>query len=184
MVRIILSTLVLILITACATESEIEIFNDTENSVSFVLGDRIYHLLPADPPAAQTFYVNSYILFSETLKVPFILEGQVFLESKEKVFRIKANVNKKYHITFDRAGLQISNPSVYTISAVYLRREGDDDWGDSIIEEPIYSENISSVLSVEPDFNYIKITDSFGSEFQEEALDLQVGETTIYIFGL
>ncbi len=172
----------IILLGACAKQSDLTIYNDTDHSIRIIMNGTIHQLLANDPPAVETFYLNSFILFGETIYVPIIIEGQTYLEHKEFTIKMKPNKDKAYHVEFDRAGLQINNVSLFPISIVQLRKEGEADWSDNIIEEVLYTETISPIFSVLPIYDFIKITDIFDTEYPEILIDLNAGETTLFVF--
>ena len=95
---------------------------------------------------------------------------------------MKPNKDKSYHVEFDRAGLQINNVSSHTISKVQLRKEGQEDWSENVIDEILSPEALGQIISIIPDYDLIKITDIFETEYPEELIDLNAGETTTYIF--
>ena len=95
---------------------------------------------------------------------------------------MKPNKDKTYHVGFDRAGLQINNASLVPISIVQLRNEGNEDWSENVIDDTLYNETSTSILSIIPDYDYIKMTDIFETEYPEELIEFNVGETTTFIF--
>ena len=82
MKKILIFLIFLILIGACAKQSDLTIHNDTGHSIRIIMNGTIYQLLSNDPPAVETFYLNSFILFGETIDVPIIIDGQIYLEHK------------------------------------------------------------------------------------------------------
>ena len=180
--KIIALLTVFFLLVACAKESELTIYNDTGHSVTVIFNDTIHQLFSNDPPAVEIFYLNSFILFGETINVPIIIERQIYLEPKNFTIEMKPNKDKSYHVEFDRAGLQINNVSIYPIGVVQLRKESDEEWSENVIEEILYPETLGQVFSISPDFIHIKITDIYDTEYQEELIELNTGETTTYIF--
>ena len=186
MKKILLFLILLTLLVACAKQSDLTIYNDTDHSVRIIMNGTIHQLLSNDPPAVETFYLNSFILFGETIDVPIIIEGQVYLEHKEFTIEIKPNKDKSYHVELDQAGLQISNPSIYTITNVQLRKEGENVWEYIIFFFPnIYSEELSPTMSVSEDYDFIRIQYQLGNdqyEYSEDEIDLNIGETTTYVF--
>ena len=185
MKKIIILLIVIFLLIACAKQSDLTVYNDTEQSVRIVLGSTIHRLYPNDPPAVETCYLNSFILFGETKKVPVIIDGQIFLEHKDFHIEMKPGKDRSYHIELDRAGIQISNPSIYTITGVQLRRE-EDDWEYALgFPFGLYSEELSPTMSISANYDQIKIFYSIGniqSEYIVDTIDLVIGETTTYIF--
>jgi len=180
----ILFLILLTLLGACAKKSNLTIYNDTDYSIRLILNGTIHQLLSNDPPAAETFYLNSFILFGETIDVPIIVEGQIYLEHKEFKIEMKPNKDKSYHVELDRAGLQISNPSIYTITGAQLRRE-EDDWEYALGFFHVFSEALSPNFSVSEEYDYIRIYYNIGNEqieYAEDAIDLIIGETTTFIF--
>lgn len=182
MKRVIFLFVVLIFIVACAKQSDLTIHNDTGHSIRIIMNDTIHQLLSNDPPAVETFYLNSFILFGETIDVPIIIEGQIYLEHKEFKIEMKPSKDKSYHVDFDRAGLQINNVSSHTISKVQLRKEGEADWSENVIDEILSPEELGQIISIIPDYDMIKITDIFETEYPEEIIELIAGETTTFIF--
>ncbi|MEA2095682.1 MAG: hypothetical protein U9P73_03165 [Candidatus Cloacimonadota bacterium] len=176
--------IILILLGACARQSDLSVYNDTSHSIRVILNGTIYQILQNDPPVAvvETYYLNSFILFGETIDVPIIIEGQTYLEPKEFTIKMKPGKDRSYHVVLDRAGLQINNASLVPISVVQLRNEGEEDWSENVIDDTLYTETSSSVLSIIPDYDYIKMTDIFETEYPEEFIEFNAGETTTYIF--
>lgn len=174
----------LILLVACAKKSNLTIYNDSSISIRVIMNGTIYHLFQNDPPAVETFYLNSFILYGETIDVPIIIEGHTYLEHKEFTIEMKPNKDKSYHVELDRAGLQISNPSIFTITGAQLRRE-EDDWEYALGFFGVYSEELSPNFSVSEDYDYIRIYYDIGNEqieYIENTIDLIIGETTTFIF--
>ena len=95
---------------------------------------------------------------------------------------MKPNKDKAYHVEFDRAGLQINIVSLFPISLVQLRKEGEADWSENIIDEVLYTETLSPTFSIIPNYDFIKFTDIFETEYPEELIELNAGETTLFVF--
>ena len=182
MKKILIFLIFLILIGACAKRSDLTIHNDTGHSVRIIMNGTIHQLLSNEPPAVETFYLNSFILFGETIDVPIIIDGQIYLEHKEFTIEMKPSKDKSYHVEFDRAGLQINNVSIHIISKVQLRKEGEEAWSENVINEILSPEALGQVISIIPDYDLINITDIFETEYPVELIDLNAGETTTYIF--
>ncbi len=182
MKKILTLLIILILLGACARQSDLSVYNDTNHSIRVILNGTIYQRLHNDPPIVETYYLNSFILFGETIDVPIIIEGQIYLEPKEFTIKMKPNKDKTYHVEFDRAGLQINNVSLFPISIVQLRSEDDDDWSENVINDTLHTETSTPIFSIIPDYDYIKMTDIFETEYPEELIEFNVGETTTFIF--
>jgi len=182
MKKILIFLIFLIFIGACAKQSDLTIYNDTGHSIRIIMDGTIYLLLSNDPPAIETFYLNSFIFLGESINVPIIIEGQIYLEHKEFTIEMKPNKDRSYHVEFDRAGLQINNVSIHTISKVQLRKEGEEDWSENIFDEILSPEALGRIISIIPDYDLIKITDIFETEYPEELIELNAGESTIYVF--
>ncbi len=184
MKKVLTLLIILILIGACARQSDLTVYNDTEQSIRVVLGSTIHRLYPNDPPAVETCYLNSFILFGETKKVPVIIDGQIYLEHKDFHIEMKPGKDRSYHVVLDRAGIQISNPSIHTITGIQLRME-EYDWEYALGFFGVFSEELSPTMSISADYDQIKIFYSIGYnqiEFIEDTIDLVIGETTTYIF--
>ena len=148
MKKILLFLILLTLLGACAKQSDLTIYNDTDHSIRIIMNGTIYQLFPNEPPAVEKFYLNSFILYGETVDVPIIIEGQIYLEHKEFSIEMKPNKNRSYHVRYDRAGIQISNPSIYTITSLQLKKESDD-WEYALgFPTVIFSEELSPTMSV------------------------------------
>jgi hypothetical protein len=178
-----------IILSACSKQSDLSVYNDTGKSIKVILGSTIHQLMPNDPPAVETCYLNSFILFGETKKVSVIVEGQVFLKHKDFSVEMKPGKDRSYHVELDRAGLQISNPTVFTITAVDLKREDDNEWVFSVLSAPdvIYSEELSAIISVLEYYDNIRIEYQIGIDqyaYKEDLVELNIGETTTYVFLL
>lgn len=182
MKKILTLFITLILLGACAKQSDLTVYNDTEQSIRVVLGSTIHRLYPNDPPAVETCYLNSFILFGETKKVPVIIDGQIYLEHKDFHIEMKPGKDRSYHVVLDRAGLQINNVSLFPISIIQLRRNGEESWSENVIDEILYAETSSPIFSIIPDYDYIKMTDIFENEHPEEFIELNTGETTTFVF--
>lgn len=185
MKKILTLLIVLILLGACARQSDLTVYNDTGLSIRFILGSTIHQLFPGDPPAVETCYLNSFILFGETKKVPVIIDGQIYLEHKDFHIEMKPGKDRAYHVELDRAGIQISNPSIFSISSVQLRKE-EDDWEYALgFPFGVFSEELSPIITVSEDYDFIRIGYHIGGdqyEYAEDAIELNIGETTTYIF--
>jgi len=182
MKKILILLVAFIFLSACVRQSDLTIHNDTDHSIKVVLDGTIHQLPANDPPAIETFYLNSFILFGETIGVPIIIEGQTYLEHKEFTIEMKPNKDKAYHVEFDRAGFQINNVSLFPISTVQLKKEGEADWSENIIDEILYTESLSPTFSIIPVYDFIKITDIFDTVYPEELIELNAGETTLFVF--
>jgi hypothetical protein len=185
MKKILILLVVIIGLGACARQSDLTIYNDTGQSIQIILGSTIHQLFPTDPPAVETCYLNSFILFGETKEVPIIIYGQIYLEHKDFHMKMKPGKDRSYHVELDRAGIQISNPSIYPITDVQLKKE-DGDWEYALgFPFSVFSEELSPTISVSADYDYIKIAYNIGFEqndYIEDTIELNIGETTTYLF--
>jgi hypothetical protein len=182
MKKILTLLIITILLGACAKQSDLTIYNDSTHSIRIIMNGTIHQLLSNGNPAVETFYLNSFILFGETIDVPIIIEGQIYLEYKEFTIEMKPNKDKSYHVEFDSAGLQINNISPHTIGKVQLRKVDEESWSENVIDEILSAETLGQVFSIIPDYDFIKITDIFDTEYPEELIELNAGETTTYLF--
>lgn len=183
--KIILVFALIALLAACAKRSDLTVYNDTGLSTSFVLGSTIHNLLPDDPPAVEKCYLNSFILFGDIKNVPLIIEGKTYLAPKDLEITMKAGKDRSYHIELDRAGFNISNPTIYTIISVEFKKDGGD-W-EHVFGEPyeVFSEQLSPTESISAEYNSIKITYNIGFdlfETHEDEIELTIGETYPYVF--
>lgn len=184
MKKILALLIIITFLGACARQSDLTVYNDTGQSIRVILGSTIHQLFPSDPPAVETCYLNSFVLFGETKKVPVIIDGQIYLEHKDFHIEMKPGKDRAYHVELDRAGIQISNPSIYTITGIQLRIE-EYDWEYALGFFDVYSEELSPTMSILSDYDQIKIFYSIGYnqiEFIEDTIDLVIGETSTYIF--
>ena len=183
--RIVMLLIIITFLGACARQSDLTVYNDTGQSIRVILGSTIHQLFPSDPPAVETCYLNSFILFGETKKVPVIIDGQIYLEHKDFHIEMKPGKDRAYHVELDRAGIQISNPSIFSIGSVQLRKE-EDDWEYALgFPFSVFSEELSSTISVSENYDFIRIGYLISGdqyEYEEDAIDLNIGETTTYIF--
>ena len=83
------------LLVACAKQSNLTVYNDTDHSIRIIMNGTIYQLFPNEPPAVENFYLNSFILYGETVDVPIIIEGQIYLVRSEKVVKLLINMLTK-----------------------------------------------------------------------------------------
>lgn len=185
MKKILVLLIILILLGACARQSDLTVYNDTGQSIRIILGSTIHQLFPSDPPAVEICYLNSFILFGETKKVPIIINGQIYLEHKDFHILMKPGKDRAYHVELDRAGIIISNPSIFSIGSVQLRKE-EDDWEYALgFPFSVFSEESSPAISVSEDYDFIRIgylIDGVQYEYAEDAIELNISETTTYVF--
>jgi len=183
--RVLFSLALIMLMASCAKRSDLTVYNDTGLSTNIVLGSTIYNLLPEDEPAVEKCYLNSYILFGETKVVPLIIEKKTYLAPKELDIVMKPGKDRSYHIELDRAGFQISNPSIYTIVAVEFKKD-EEDW-EHVFGDPyeVFSEQLSPTESLPVEYTSIRITYNIGYdlfETLENEIELTIGETYPYVF--
>ena len=174
--------LFLIIIAGCAKEADLTIYNDTGQTITVKVDHIIYQMYPNSEPIVNTYYLNSFIFFGETVKVPVEYVETLYLSHKKFNVTMKPNKDRKYHVTFDRAGLQLRNISPgITIDKVQLREVDSDEWSDDLYDGYLLPEEIDT-FPVPSGIFYMRIEDVYGVQYLEELIEFIAGETFIYFF--
>ncbi|MCD4797095.1 MAG: hypothetical protein K8R49_08010 [Candidatus Cloacimonetes bacterium] len=167
---------------SCAKESELKIYNDTGHVITVKVDHFAHRMLNDGEPVINTYYLNSYILFGETVEVPVEYVESFYRSHKKFIVTMKPNKDKVYHVIFDRAGLEIRNVLHGTIiDKVQLREVSSDEWSDDLYEGYLPPDEIDTI-PVLPGTYYIRIEDVYELQYPEELIEFTVGETTMYVF--
>ena len=67
--KILIILIVLLSLLACVKESELIIHNDTPIKQEVIIDGTIYEIFPNDPPVKEPYFLNSYVLWNEIVKV-------------------------------------------------------------------------------------------------------------------
>ena len=171
----------LLFFSACAKESYLTIHNDTGQTISVKI-DNISHLMYTNSePVTEKYFLNSYIFYSETQKVPVEYVGTLYLKQNNFIAEMKPGKDKVYRVELNLAGLKIRNISPgLTIAKVRLMDIGSVEWTEEY-EVNIEAEEIE-IISVEPGEKFIQVEDIYESTFQSEYIELIAGETSEYNF--
>ncbi|MBC8414983.1 MAG: hypothetical protein ISS80_06105 [Candidatus Cloacimonetes bacterium] len=172
---------VLLLFSACAKESDLTVHNDTGQTVTVKI-DHILHLMYTNSePVVETYFLNSFIFYGETKKVPVEYVGTPYLKQNNFTIEMKPGKDKVYHVELNLACLTIRNLSPgLTITKVRLMDVGSVEWTEEY-EVNIAAEEIETI-SVEPGDKFVQIEDIYESIFQSEYFELIAGETSLYNF--
>ena len=171
----------LLFFSACAKESHLTIHNDTGQTITVKL-DHISHLMyPNSEPVVETYFLNSFILYGETKKVPVEYVGTPYLKQNNFTVEMKPGKDKVYHVKLNLACLTIRNISPgLTIAKVRLMNVDGVEWTEEY-EVNIAADEVETI-SVEPGDRLIQIEDIYETIFPSEYIELIAGEMTIYIF--
>ncbi len=175
----------LLFLSACAKESYLTVHNDTGQTVTIKI-DHISHLMYTNSePVIETYFLNSYIFYGETKKVPVEYVGTPYLKQNNFTVEMKPGKDKVYHVELNLAGLNIRNisPGV-TIAKVKLMDVDGVEWTEEY-EVNIAADEVETIF-VEPGVKLIQMEDVHGISYPEEYqgifYELIVGEITIFIF--
>ena len=159
-----------------------KIYNDTGQVLTVKVDHFVHRMLNNDEPVINTYYLNSYILFNETVEVPVEYVETFYRSHKKFNVTMKPNKDKVYHVIFDRAGLKIRNVLHGTIiDKVQLREVNSDEWSDDLYDGYLHPDEIGTI-SVSPGTFYIRIEDVYELQYPEELIEFTAGETTMYVF--
>ncbi len=168
--------------TGCAKESELKIYNDTGQVITVKVDHFVHKMLNDGEPVTNTYYLNSFILFGETVEVPVEYVETLYRSHKKFNVTMKSNKDKECHIIFDMAGLEIRNVLLgIIIDKVQLREVNSDEWSDDLYEGYLPPDEIGTI-SVPPGTFYIRIEDVYEVQHPEELIEFTAGETTMYVF--
>ena len=172
---------VLLFFSACAKESDLTVYNDTGQTVTVKI-DHILHLMYTNSePVVETYFLNSFIFYGETKKVPVEYVGTPYLKQNNFTVEMKPDKDKIYHVELNLACLTIRNLSPgLTITKVRLKDVDSVEWTEEY-EVNIAAEEIETI-SVEPGDKFVQIEDIYESIFQSEYFELIAGETSVYNF--
>ena len=177
-----LTLLVLLLLTGCVKEAELTIYNDTPLLAKVSIDGIIYELSAGGEPAKETYYLDSYLLFGENIKVPITyIQTTPYRTQKQFNAEMKPGKDKTYHVKFDRGQMQFWNISPVTIWEITLREIDDDEWSDNLLNEVIYP-NDNKVIPFEYGNYIMKIVDPNGYEWLQVEVEIIAGETLTYYF--
>jgi len=181
---VIISFLLLIaLLTGCAKECELKIYNDTPIMQKAKIDGIIYELQSEGEPAVQDYFLNSFIIASETKKVDveYVANSPVsYVSPRTFKVEMKPGKNRSFHIVYDRGRLQIRNISPFTLDQILLKQPGEE-WSEDLYEGFLLPDEID-VIAVKAGSYSMKLIDAFGIEYPVVEIDIVVGEQLSYFF--
>ena len=170
-----------LLFSACAKESHLTVHNDTGQTITVKIDHISYLMYPNSEAVEETYFLNSYIIYGETKKVPVEYVGTPYLKHNNFNVEMKPGKDKVYHVELNLACLTIRNLSPgLTITKVRLKDVGSVEWTEEY-DVYIAAEEIETI-SVEPGDKLIQIEDVYESIYQSEDIELIAGETSVYNF--
>ena len=123
------------------------------------------------------------MFFSETVKVPVEYVETLYRSYKKFNVTMKPNKDKKYHVTFDRAGLQLRNISPgITVDKVQLREVDDDEWSEDLYDGYLLPDEVEEPFPVPRGIFYMRLEDLYGGQYPEELVEFIAGEIFVYFF--
>ena len=182
--KILFLMIVLLSLLACAKESELIIHNDTPIVQKVKIDGIIFDIFPNDPPVRETYFLNSYVLWNEIVKVPveYVPNSPISYRSlKSFTVEMKPGKDKTYHINYDRGCIQLRNLSSVRIYQMLTRTDIYDDWSDNILPVTLYPDEIRTV-ALKENYYSIKLIDDFGTEYPIEHIIVVAGETIMLVF--
>ena len=182
MKRMIYFILLLILAAGCSREAELVISNETPVLMKVSIDGYIHDLPAGGEPVKEIFYLNSYLLFGETVKVPVeYIQTTPFRSYKKINVEMKPGMEKKLAVRFDRGQLELWNLSTVPIYAITICKTGDDEWSENLISEVLLHED-SAVIPIKSGSYLMKLVDPSGFEFDVVELEIIAGETLTFWF--
>jgi len=169
------------LLVSCTKKASITIQNESGLMNKVQVDSDIYTIYWNSEPLTIDYYLDSYLLFSETQKVKFESIGSPFIKPEKFTITLKPGDTKKYTITKDRAVLRIQNSSFETIYQVLVQKDETSSWSDNLIEGYINPNN-SADIPLELDYQFLKIVDAYSLEYPVEEIELVAGEYYHYTF--
>ncbi|MDO9577813.1 MAG: hypothetical protein Q7J16_08010 [Candidatus Cloacimonadales bacterium] len=172
----------LIMLTGCLKEAELTISNNTPLLAKVSIDGIIYELPAGGEPAKETYYLNSYLLFGESVKVPVeYIQTTPYRSQKRFNVEMKPGRDKSYHVKFNRGQLQFWNLAPVTIYSMKIRETDDDEWSDNLLDDVVYSEE-NEVIPIEDGIYFVRLVDPNGFEYEQFEIEIIAGETLPYYF--
>lgn len=181
---IILVLLLIVLLTGCAKECELKIHNDTPILQKAMIDGIVYELQSDGEPAVQEYFLNSYIITSETVKVEveYLPNSPVSYVSPQKFkVEMKPGKDRSFHIVYDRGRLQIRNISSFTLDQILLKQADETEWSEDLYEGFLLPNEID-VIAVKAGTYSMKLIDAYGVEYPVEQIEIVAGEQLDYFF--
>ncbi len=172
------------LLAGCAKDCELRIYNDTPILQRAMIDGIVHDIQAGGEPAVETFYLNSYIILSETVKVDveYIANSPISYRSPKKFkVEMKPGKDKTYRIKYDRGQIQLRNISFVDLDQVLLKKEGSDQWSEDLYEGILEPEEIDEIAVKAGNYT-MKILDGFGTEYPLEEIEVIAGEQLQYFF--
>lgn len=171
-----------VFIVGCTQEGYLNVHNKTGSRAEVVIDGTRYTLI-GETTVEEMFYVDSYLLFSESVKVDIEHLGPMHLEPRKYSVRISPNKTKHVNIYYDRSGLFMLNNSTTHIMEVYFREGETGELSENYLPEPIgYSE--TELFPVKPGTVYVVVIDGYGNDYEsEEEIEFVAGENHTIVFN-
>ncbi|MFC1898159.1 hypothetical protein ACFLYJ_01160 [Candidatus Cloacimonadota bacterium] len=173
--------LVFILLTGCMKEAELTIHNDTPSLAKVSIDGIIYDLYEGES-AKETYYLDSYLLFGDTEKIPVrYIQTTPYRTEKQFTVEMKPGKDKTYNVKFNRGLIQFWNLSPVIIYEISVREIDDDEWSENLITDVINPDDITT-FPVKAGHYMLRIIDPNGFEYQQIQIEIIAGETEDLLF--
>lgn len=180
--NLLLSVIFFWLLIGCTKESKIILHNDSSQMVTIRVDGEIFIMLQTAEPIEIPYYLNSYLLLGESVKIPVSYEERLYITPQEFKVRLKPGQEKNLFVVQDRAALQINNLSPMIIDQVLMRRDSLSDWSEDLFDGFIEVEDIER-FAVAPHYTEIQIIDIFELEYPVDSISFEIGKLTQYNFS-
>lgn len=174
----------LILLNACTKECELTIYNDTPIMQKAKIDGIIYEIGANGEPAVEEYFLNSYLIISETVKVQveYVANSPISYRSP-KIFKVemKPGKDRTFHIRYDRGRIQMRNISPITLDQILLQEEGKEKWSEDLYEGVLDPDDIDEI-TIKAGSYKMKLIDAYGTVYPLEDIEIVAGEQLMYFF--
>jgi hypothetical protein len=162
-------------------EAELTVKNETPLLAKVSIDGIIYELYEGES-ATETYYLDSYLLFGDTKKVPVkYIQTTPYRTEKKFNVEMKPGKNEEFSVKFNRGQIQFWNISAVSVYEVCVRDIDDDDWSENLLNNVIAPEE-NEVFPIGAGHYMMRILDPNGFEWLQEEIEINVGETITYWF--
>ncbi|MCF7794147.1 MAG: hypothetical protein K9N09_04200 [Candidatus Cloacimonetes bacterium] len=168
----------------CTKECELKIYNDTPIMQKAKIDGIIYEIQSNGTPAVEEYYLDSYLLLSETqeVAVEYVANSPISYRSP-KTFKVemKPGKNKTYHIKYDRGRIQMRNISPLTLDQILLKKEGSNEWSEDLYDGVLLPDEIDEIAIKAGNYT-MKLIDAYGVEYPLVEIEIIAGEQLMHFF--
>jgi hypothetical protein len=180
--KLILLVGLVVLLVGCTQEGYLAVHNKTGARAEVVIDGTRFTLI-GETTVEEVYYVDSYLLFSESVKVDIEHLGPMHLEPRKYSVSISPNKTKHVNIYYDRSGLFMLNNSTTHIMEVYLRDKETGELSENYLPKPIIHSE-TELFPVITGSYFVVVIDGYGHDYEsEEEIEFVAGENHTIIFN-